>query len=200
MAPACTKYYKSKNNSRMTPHKYRNGVSTRLLVAKETFAPKRAKLPVLVLNLDGVMGYFDEAKAYQCRERSLTMLQSLSHNFKVVAFSSEPKGLITRFGKALSEFKTPFAFDAVYQIQRKPTQNQNRVNLTHVILDFSSDDEEDLDLFVSSQIVLVTVDYHKLGEAFATMDLREVFDFDKDYLKGAKAPLVIRLPHARCRP
>ena len=32
------------------------------------------------------------------------------------------------------------------------------------------------------------------------MDLREVFDFDKEYLKGAKAPLILRLPHARCRP
>ena len=74
------------------------------------------------------------------------------------------------------------------------------MNLTHVILDFSGDDEEDLDLFVSSQIVLVTVDYNNLNEKFETMDLREVFDYDKEYLKGAKAPLIIRLPHARCRP
>ena len=32
------------------------------------------------------------------------------------------------------------------------------------------------------------------------MDLREVIDFDKEYLSGAKAPLIIRTPHARCRP
>lgn len=32
------------------------------------------------------------------------------------------------------------------------------------------------------------------------MDLREVFDYDKEYLKGSKAPLIIRVPHARCRP
>lgn len=62
LVPACTKYYKSKNNSRMTPYKYRNGISNRLLVAKETFAAKRAKLPILVINIDGVMGYFDEQK------------------------------------------------------------------------------------------------------------------------------------------
>ena len=114
MAPACSKYYKSKNNSRMTPHKYRNGISTRLLVARETFAAKRAKLPILVMNLDGVLGYFDEAKAYHCKEKYLSVLQSLSHNFKIVGFSSESKGLITRFGKCLSEYKSPFAFDAVY--------------------------------------------------------------------------------------
>ena len=71
VVPACTKYYKSKNNTRMTPHKYRNGISTRLLVGKETFSPKRAKLPILVVNLDGVLGYFDEAKAFNTRERSL---------------------------------------------------------------------------------------------------------------------------------
>lgn len=98
----------------MTPHKYRNGISTRLLVGKETFQAKRAKLPILVINLDGVLGFFDESKNYQCKEKSITMLQSLSHNFKIVGFSSESKGLITRLGKMLSEFKTPFAFDAVY--------------------------------------------------------------------------------------
>ena len=71
LVPACSKYYKSKNNSRMTPYKYRNGISTRLLVARETFTPKRAKLPILVINLDGVLGYFDESKQYYCKEKSI---------------------------------------------------------------------------------------------------------------------------------
>ena len=69
-----------------------------------------------------------------------------------------------------------------------------------MILDFSSEEEEDLDLFVSSQLVLVTVDKNKLNDKFETMDLREVFDYDKEYLRGAKAPLIVRVPHARCRP
>ena len=116
---ACTKYYKSKNNSRMTPHKYRNGISTRLLVGKETFMPKRAKLPILILNIDGALGFFDEAKHYNLKEKSISILQSLSHNFKIVAFSSESKVLLTRFGKSLAEGKSPYAFDALYQIQRK---------------------------------------------------------------------------------
>lgn len=54
-------------------------------------------------------------------------------------------------------------------------------------------------MFVSSHIALITVDRHNLNEKFETMDLREVFDFDKEYLKGAKAPLIFRVPHARCR-
>ena len=66
-----TKYYKAKNNSRMTRHKYGDSISNRLFVAKETFNPKRLKLPVLVLNIDGVLGYFDEAKTYIFREKSL---------------------------------------------------------------------------------------------------------------------------------
>jgi len=183
----------------MTPHKYRNGVSTRILVAKETFAPKRAKLPVLVFNLDGVFGYFDESKGYICREKHLQMLQSLSNNFKIVGFSNEPKGIIKRFGQNLSDLKTPFTFDSLYQLQRKPTQNQNRVNLTQIILDYSGDDEEDLDVFASSQIVIATVDKAQINEKFETMDLREVFDFDKEYMKGAKAPLILRTQHARTR-
>ena len=32
------------------------------------------------------------------------------------------------------------------------------------------------------------------------MDMREIYDFDKEYLTGAKAPLIIRMPHARMRP
>ena len=78
----------------MTPYKYKNGISNRLLVAKETFSAKRAKLPVMMLNIDGVLGHFDEQKNYISRERSLQMLQSLSHNYKIVGFSHESKGII----------------------------------------------------------------------------------------------------------
>ena len=30
--------------------------------------------------------------------------------------------------------------------------------------------------------------------------MREIYDYDKAYLTGAKAPLIIRMPHARARP
>ena len=48
-------------------------------------------------------------------------------------------------------------------------------------------------------MVIATVDKALITEKFETMDLREVFDFDKEYLKGAKAPLIIRTQHARTR-
>jgi len=35
------------------------GVSKRILVAKETLTPQRAKLPVLIIDLDGTIGFFD---------------------------------------------------------------------------------------------------------------------------------------------
>lgn len=78
----------------MTPRKYRDGVSSRVLVAKETFSAKRAKLPILVVNLDGVLGYWDEAKTYNMRDKSLGLLISLSHNFRIVGYSSETKTLL----------------------------------------------------------------------------------------------------------
>jgi len=54
-------YTKRKNISSMTARKYQEGISTRLLVARETLKSSyRAKLPIIIVNLDGVTGYFDE--------------------------------------------------------------------------------------------------------------------------------------------
>ena len=152
----CLKYFKKKNISRMTPRRYRDGVSTRILVAKETFLPKRQKLPVLLLNLDGALGYWDEAKTYVFKERGLGQLIALAHNFRIVGYSAEPKGLVKRLGRALAEYSRPFCFDALYQILGRP--HQPRVNVSHVLLDFSDEEEEDLDLFACSSVVMVTVD------------------------------------------
>jgi hypothetical protein len=45
----------------MTAFKYREGESTRILVAKEMLKNKsRNKMPILIINLDGVIGYWDE--------------------------------------------------------------------------------------------------------------------------------------------
>ena len=193
----CLKYLTKKNISRMTPRRYRDGVSTRILVAKETFLPKRQKLPVLLLNLDGALGYWDEAKAYVFKERGLGQLIALAHNFRIVGYSAEPKSVLKRLGQALAEYSRPFCFDALYQIVRRP--HQPRTNLSHVLLDFSDEEEEDLDLFACSSVVMVTVDKQVLGQKFETMDLRELLDSDKEYLRGSKAPLIVRVPHARLR-
>ena len=120
LTTCCLKYFKKKNISRMTGRRYRDGVSTRLLVAKETFGAKRVKLPVLLLNLDGGLGYWDEAKTYVFKERGLGQLISLSHNFRIVGYSAEPKSLIKRLGHTMAEYSRPFCFDAMYQIARKP--------------------------------------------------------------------------------
>lgn len=71
----------------MTAYKYREGVSTRLLVAKETLNnPLRNKLPLIIINLDGTIGYFDEHKIYFVRQHALTCLVALSSNFQIAAF------------------------------------------------------------------------------------------------------------------
>ena len=79
-------------------------------------------VPVLLLNLDGGLGYWDEAKTYVFKERGLGQLITLSHNFRIVGYSSEPRALIKRLGYAMSEYSRPFCFDAMYQIARKPHQ------------------------------------------------------------------------------
>ena len=110
----------------------------------------------MILNLDGALGYWDEAKTYVFKERNLGHLMTLSHNFRIVAYSAEPKSLIKRLGTLMAEFSRPFCFDAVYQITRK--QHQPRVNISHILLDFQDEDEEDTDLFGTSSVVMVTVD------------------------------------------
>jgi hypothetical protein len=71
----------------MTGHKYKEGLSKRILVAKEALSKTRMTLPVLILDLDGVVGYFDQAKTYLLRQSDLTQIISLSNNFRMVAFS-----------------------------------------------------------------------------------------------------------------
>lgn len=45
----------------MTAFRYREGESIRLMVAKETLTSKtRSRLPIIIINIDGVTGYFDE--------------------------------------------------------------------------------------------------------------------------------------------
>jgi hypothetical protein len=82
----------------MTAPKYKMGLSRRVLVAQETLVNKqRQKLPVLILNLDGVVGHWDESKTYHIRYKTLIYLTAISCNFRVVAFStSQTKGIVTR--------------------------------------------------------------------------------------------------------
>ena len=58
----------------------------------------------MILNLDGALGYWDEAKTYVFKDRNLGHLMTLSHNFRIVAYSAEPKSLIKRLGTLMAEF------------------------------------------------------------------------------------------------
>jgi hypothetical protein len=51
----------------MTNYKYKEGISKRLLVAKEALTITRTQLPVLIMDIEGVFGYFDHAKTYHVR-------------------------------------------------------------------------------------------------------------------------------------
>jgi hypothetical protein len=45
----------------MAGYKYREGVSIRLLVARETLRSQaRQKLPIIMIMIDGVIGFWDE--------------------------------------------------------------------------------------------------------------------------------------------
>ena len=93
----------------------------------------------------------------------------------------------------------PFIFDCLYQIAKRPNVSQQFTNFSQIILDFSPEEEEDLNSFISASMCILTVEKLTINQTFDTMDLREIFDFDKEYLEGPKAPLIIRVPHARLR-
>ena len=130
---ACHKYAKQKKIADLTAKIYRQGVSQRLFVGKDAFAKKRSKLPILVIGLDGVMGYFDEAKAYNIKQVTFNYLLALSHNFRIVAYTQELKNIVRRLVHILGENKVPFFFDAVYRLE--PNDN-GHLDLTHIMIDF----------------------------------------------------------------
>ena len=91
-------YSQTALNSQMTAPKYKMGLSRRVLVAQETLVNKyRQKLPVLVLNLDGVIGHWDESKTFNIRQKTFMYLAALTCNFRIIAFAtSQTKGVVTR--------------------------------------------------------------------------------------------------------
>jgi len=68
--------------------------SKRLFFAKEAaLDPERWKKPVLIINLDGAMGYWDDLKSnfYVLRPKVLDGLLQLSYDFRLVAVSIQKK-------------------------------------------------------------------------------------------------------------
>lgn len=127
----------------------------------------------------------------------MSYLHTLSHSFRVVAFSMEPRNLVRKLVKQLAEMKNGFYFDAVYALGQK--HHCFRLNITHILLDFQDENEENLDLFTQANIIMVIADRQVEGQNWETQDLRELFDFDHEYMTGAKSPVILRVPHARFR-
>ena len=106
----------------MTAYKY--GDSQRLMVARETLKSKtRQKLPLIVVMLDGVAGYWDEQKVYWVKSSVIQYLVALSTNYRVVGVAiGQSKKCVKKLCSQLAEKgpdRQPFVFDAVYLL-RKP--------------------------------------------------------------------------------
>lgn len=78
--------------------------SQRLFMSKEmVYSEDRRRLPVLMVNLDGVMGYLDDtAKMYYVlRPKIVESLIQLSNDFRIIAFSSMRAKVISKIIQAL---------------------------------------------------------------------------------------------------
>lgn len=98
-------YTQRKNIAQMTARKYGDGMSQRILVAKETLKNQdRQKLPIIILNLDGIVGYFDEMKTFYLRQNALNQLIALSANFRILAFCiGQTKRCVRKLCQMLAE-------------------------------------------------------------------------------------------------
>ena len=119
----------------------------------------RRMLPVLIVNLDGVLGYWDENKChyYVLRPKAVESLIQLSYDFRIVAISSQRQSMIFRLvyglmNMMLYDQPAHLFFDAVYQLN-----SQNEVkkldsfmknideihfDLTQVLIDMQFSREE----------------------------------------------------------
>ena len=84
----------------LTQPVYMDGVSRRLLIAKDW--QDRRQLPLIVIDLDGVFGFWDEQKVYSISERAISILAGLSQNFRLAVFSvGKTKNQVVRLLKQL---------------------------------------------------------------------------------------------------
>jgi hypothetical protein len=134
-------------------------MSRRILVGKETLTKNRCSKPMIIVHLEGTIGYFDENKFFYVRERNLNILQSLSHNFRIVALSCESKRMVKRLCRSIHNFQSSksFTFDAVYVLKRSLTGGW--LNVSHILLDMAEEiTEGHLEDFAASKVIIVTHD------------------------------------------
>ena len=75
---------------------------------------QRSKLPLVVIDLDGGLGFWDEHKTYHLRHNFLSILVTMAVNFRLVAVSFRPQSrkMVRKLCKRLQS--RSFVFDAVY--------------------------------------------------------------------------------------
>jgi len=78
----------------------------------------RRHLPILILNLDGALGFWDYTKEmYVLRHKVFDNLPNLSHDFILVAVSQQPKMFIQRVVEQLLKLsvqENPNSYPPIY--------------------------------------------------------------------------------------
>jgi hypothetical protein len=96
--------------------------SQRLFLSKEIATSEdRRMLPILVVNLDGVLGFWDDTKKffYLFRTRVVESLIQLSYDFRIVAISNQRQKHIYKvvyglMNLPMEDGNKTLIFDAVY--------------------------------------------------------------------------------------
>lgn len=156
---------------------------------------------MLVIDLDGVLGYFDEHKTYAIRQNILNLLFSLSMSFRIVGFTiGIRKHYVRKLISQLANASKPFVFDAVYAIKQN-RQNEKRANLTQLLLDFH-DEAFSFGAYCATRVIVLHPERQDSQTKIVNKsDVRNCFCLEKEHADNlSKAPLIIKVPHARLRP
>lgn len=97
---------------------------------------------------------------FYVKDKSLSILSALSHNFRIVALSMESKSVTKRlcnyFSSTMSNNKG-FTFDAVYVLKRQLAGG--KLNVSHILLDHAEEIAEgELEKFAASKVIILTAD------------------------------------------
>ena len=98
---------------------------------KQFMKDKRRLLPLLIVDLDGAVGYWDEGKNYNMHPSVLQYLHALSTNYRIAGVSKMNKKQVQRLCKQLVDQPKGVVFDAAYSMPHDEIPD-----LTKIIDDF----------------------------------------------------------------
>ena len=89
------------------------------MVGRDTFlSSQRQQLPLLIINLDGATGYFDENRNYYIKQSTISQLICLSCNFRIAVFTiGTTKNTLRKLCSLLQD--RGLVFDAVYLLKKQ---------------------------------------------------------------------------------